>query len=80
VELVEFKRQVESLGRKIEEATRNQLQLEKWGRSVFVQFDTDGNGKLSPKELAKALSSLPRTVRSRRTFRQGQSSCLWRRR
>jgi Ca2+-binding EF-hand superfamily protein len=59
-ELVEFKRQIESLQKKIEEAAANQLQLEKWGRSVFEQFDTDKDGKLSVKELTRALKSLPR--------------------
>ena len=35
--------------------------VEKWGRSVFEQFDTDKDGGLSAKELTRALKSLPRT-------------------
>ena len=34
--------------------------IEKWGKSVFEQFDTDKNGKLTPQELNAALKSLPR--------------------
>ena len=32
-----------------------------WGLSVFRQFDTDKDGKLSNKELSRALKSLPKT-------------------
>ena len=32
-----------------------------WGLSVFKQFDTDKDGKLSNKELSRALKSLPKT-------------------
>eukprot|EP01043_Picozoa_sp_COSAG02_P005367 COSAG02_NODE_144_length_34086_cov_65.390944_42_plen_121_part_01 len=35
--------------------------VEKWGKSVFEQFDTDKDGGLSVKELTRALKSLPRT-------------------
>ncbi len=35
--------------------------VEKWGKSVFEQFDTDKDGGLSAKELTRALKSLPRT-------------------
>jgi molecular chaperone DnaK (HSP70) len=35
--------------------------IEKWGKKVFEQFDTDKNGKLSCKELTRALKSLPKT-------------------
>ena len=34
--------------------------ISKWGKSVFKQFDTDKNGKLSNKELTRALKSLPK--------------------
>merc|ERR1711969_385981 len=34
--------------------------IETWGKSVFEQFDTDHNGKLTPQELTAALKSLPR--------------------
>ena len=35
--------------------------IDKWGKKVFEQFDTDKNGKLSNKELTRALKSLPKT-------------------
>jgi Ca2+-binding EF-hand superfamily protein len=60
-ELVEYKRQVESLAKKIEEAYGNQLRLAAWGASVFHQFDTDHDQKLTNKELSRALKSLPKT-------------------
>ena len=31
-----------------------------WGASVFQQFDTDKDGRLSKKELVRALRSLPK--------------------
>ncbi len=58
--LEDFKRQILNLQAKIEEAAANQLKLNEWGRTTFEQFDTDKNGKLSPKELATALKALPR--------------------
>lgn len=58
--LEDFKRQILNLQAKIEEAAANQLKLHEWGRTIFEQFDTDKNGKLSPKELATALKALPR--------------------
>jgi len=35
--------------------------IDKWGKKVFEQFDTDKNGKLSNKELTRALKALPKT-------------------
>jgi len=35
--------------------------IDEWGKSVFRQFDTDKDGKLSAKELTHALKSLPKT-------------------
>ena len=35
--------------------------IEKWGKAVFEQFDTNKDGKLSNKELTEALKSLPKT-------------------
>ena len=37
------------------------LQVEKWGKSVFAQFDSNSDGKLSKAELLSALKSLPKT-------------------
>jgi len=35
--------------------------IDEWGKSVFRQFDTDKDGKLSAKELTTALKLLPKT-------------------
>ena len=43
-----------------EEAAAPDPRIEQWGKSVFEQFDTDKNGKLTPQELSAALKSLPR--------------------
>ena len=43
-----------------EEAAAPDPRIEQWGKSVFQQFDTDKNGKLTPQELSAALKSLPR--------------------
>lgn len=42
-------------------ATRKAANISKWGRTVFVQFDTNKDGKLDKKELTRALKSLPKT-------------------
>jgi Ca2+-binding EF-hand superfamily protein len=34
--------------------------VEEWGENVFKQFDTDKDGRLSKKEMARALRSLPK--------------------
>ena len=37
-----------------------QLQVEKWGKSISQQFDSNKDGKLSKAELTAALKSLPK--------------------
>ena len=60
-ELVEYERQIAKLTSLIAEANKNALKLAEWGSTVFHQFDTDHNGKLSKKELNRALKALPKT-------------------
>ena len=48
-------------GLKSKGASNDAKMIGQWGLSVFKQFDTDKNGKLSKKELARALKSLPKT-------------------
>lgn len=48
-------------GLKTSKASADDKLIGQWGLSTFKQFDTDKNGKLSKKELARALKSLPKT-------------------
>ena len=59
-------RTVGSLEKRIADAEKNAAEraelddaISKWGKSVFRQFDTDKNGALTNKELARALKALP---------------------
>lgn len=44
----------------LEKLTFGSCQVEKWGKSVFQQFDSNKDGKLSKAELTAALKSLPK--------------------
>ena len=48
-------------GLKSNKASSDDKLIGQWGLSTFKQFDTDKNGKLSKKELSRALKSLPKT-------------------
>jgi len=37
------------------------LEVARWGKTTFEQFDGNGDGKLNKKELSRALKSLPKT-------------------
>jgi Ca2+-binding EF-hand superfamily protein len=60
-ELASYKKQVESLTKKITERNSNMFKVAEWGKTMFTQFDKDGNGKLDNKELSEAIKAIPRT-------------------
>lgn len=58
--LEDFRRQIENLQAKIEEAAANQLKLDEWGRTTFEQFDTDKNGAARATQQGKSIDLLSR--------------------
>ena len=60
-ELVEYKRQIESLGKKILEAYENQLKLAAWGASVLCASLARGEG-MGPRAPTALTRTVPRRV------------------